>query len=102
MYIYHITPLPAWRKALELGSYTADSFIKDGFIHCCTKEQTEFVLKTWFQGNSEELVILKIDPMFLSAEVKYEDSHGDGELFPHIYGAINLDAVVNVISTERK
>ncbi len=95
MIIYHITPLNTWREALEFGSYSADSLEKDGFIHCCTKDQTDEILKTWFQGESD-LVLLEIDQTLLSAEVKYEDSHGSGELFPHIYGPLNLDAVMRV------
>lgn len=95
MIIYHITPLSKWREALESGMYKADSLEKDGFIHCCTKDQTEGILKTWFQGESD-LVLLEIDQALLSAEVKYEDSHGSGELFPHIYGPLNLDAVIHV------
>ncbi|NMC30688.1 MAG: DUF952 domain-containing protein [Pelolinea sp.] len=95
MNIYHITPLKVWRKALESGSYDADSLKTDGFIHCCKKGQTQGVLKEWFRGESD-LVLLEIDPTLLSAEVKYEDSHGTGELFPHIYGPLNLDAVVGV------
>ena len=95
MSIYHITPTKKWREALESGLYSADSLEKDGFIHCCTKEQTESILKTWFQGESD-LVLLEIDPALLSAEVKDEDSHGTGELFPHIYGPLNLDAVIRV------
>jgi len=82
MNVYHITPLNNWRKALEYGAYSADSLEKDGFIHCCTKDQTEGVLE--------------IDPTLLSTEIKYEDSHGSGELFPHVYGPLNLDAVVAV------
>ena len=95
MIIYHITPLNTWREALESGAYSADSLEKDGFIHCCTKDQTDGILKTWFQGESD-LVLLEIDQTLLSAEVKYEDSHGSGELFPHIYGPLNLDAVMRV------
>jgi len=95
MIIYHITPLNTWREALESGAYSADSLEKDGFIHCCTKDQTDGILKTWFQGESD-LVLLEIDQALLSAEVKYEDSHGSGELFPHIYGPLNLDAVMRV------
>jgi len=95
MNVYHITPLNNWRKALEYGAYSADSLEKDGFIHCCTKDQTEGVLKMWFRGEAD-LLLLEIDPTLLSTEIKYEDSHGSGELFPHIYGPLNLDAVVAV------
>jgi uncharacterized protein (DUF952 family) len=91
--IFHITPLRKWREALESGMYSADSLVKEGFIHCCTKSQVEGVIKAWFRGESD-LILLEIKPALLSAEVKYEDSHGTGELFPHVYGPLNLDAVI--------
>ena len=95
MNIYHITPIKDWRNALETGSYDVESLEKDGFIHCCTKDQIENVLKEWFPGVSD-LLLLEIDPNLLATEVKYEDSKGTGELFPHIYGALNLEAVIKV------
>lgn len=95
MNIYHITPLKVWREALEMGSYDAESLEKEGFIHCCTEEQIESVLQEWFEGVSD-LLLLEIDPDLLSTAVKYEDSKGTGELFPHIYGPLNLEAVIKV------
>jgi uncharacterized protein (DUF952 family) len=38
--------------------------------------------------------VLWIDPQRLSAPIRYEAS--DGEIFPHIYGALNLDCVIRV------
>ena len=95
MNIYHITPLQDWRNALDMGSYNAESLEKEGFIHCCTKEQIEGVLQEWFKGVSD-LLLLEIDPDLLSTAAKYEDSKGTGELFPHIYGPLNLEAVIKV------
>ena len=49
-----------------------------------------------FHGQSD-LMLLVIEPSRLAAELIYEDSHGNGERFPHIYGPLNLDAVVRVV-----
>jgi len=95
MNIYHITPMKEWREALEKGEYSADSLGTQGFIHLCAPDQVNAVQETWFHGQID-LVLLEIDPALLSAELRYEDSHGDGELFPHLYGPLNLDAVIHV------
>lgn len=95
MKIFHIVPTETWRKALEFGIYHADSLEKEGFIHCCTKEQISEVKEMWFAGRSD-LLLLEIDPQLLTVELKYEDSHHNGELFPHLYGPLNLDAVSRV------
>ena len=95
MKIFHIVPTETWREALEFGIYHADSLEKEGFIHCCTKEQISEVKEMWFAGRSD-LLLLEIDPQLLTVELKYEDSHHNGELFPHLYGPLNLDAVSRV------
>ncbi len=95
MHIYHIVPLNVWREALEQGQYTADSLESEGFIHCCTEEQIQPVKDAWFAGVSD-LILLEIDTDLLTSELKLEDSHGTGELFPHIYGPLNLEAVLRV------
>ena len=95
MNIFHIVPRKDWRDALERGQYDADTLTSEGFIHCCTSEQVAGVKEDWFQGEAD-LVLLEIDPALLSAELKYEDAHGTGELFPHVYGPLNLDAVIRV------
>ena len=95
MKIFHIVPTETWREALEFGIYHADSLEKEGFIHCCTKEQISEVKEMWFAGRSD-LLLLEIDPQLLTVELKYEDSHHNGELFPHLYGLLNLDAVSRV------
>jgi uncharacterized protein (DUF952 family) len=69
----------------------------DGFIHCCTAEQLEYVAERYFRGR-QHLALLCIDTDSLTAAIKYEDLNGEGMLFPHIYGPINTDAVKNVVA----
>lgn len=91
--IYHILTETDWRDANVVGRYEAASLESVGFIHCCTKEQFEQVANFYFTG-MKGLLALEIEPEKLTAHVKFE---GEGEQkFPHIYGAINLDSVVNV------
>lgn len=95
MKIFHIVPAQTWREALEFGIYRADSLETEGFIHCCTEEQVPAVRDVWFAGVTD-LLLVEIDPQLLTVDLKYEDSHHNGELFPHLYGPLNLDAVSRV------
>ena len=94
MHIFHITEEKTWNAAKDSPEYKGDSLAGDGFIHCCTSGQIEGVLKKWFKGK-ENLILLKIDINFLLSPIKYENLEGGDELFPHIYGPINTAAVVS-------
>jgi uncharacterized protein (DUF952 family) len=70
---------------------------EEGFIHCSDPRQLEGVANRLFRGRSE-LVLLIIDPERLGGEVRWENLEGGDELFPHIYGAIEIAAVLDVRS----
>ena len=95
MTIYHITSMPEWEKALEKGYYEAPSLYTEGFIHCSEAEQVKGVLERYYAGKNN-LLKLVIDTEKLSAPLKYELAPSVNENFPHIYGRINLDAVLQV------
>jgi uncharacterized protein (DUF952 family) len=67
-----------------------------GFVHCAFEEQVGRVANVFF-GGVAKLVVLRIAIDRLKAEVRYENLGGGHELFPHVYGQLNLDAVVAVI-----
>ena len=94
MNIFHITEQSTWQEAKHNTFYEGDTLSVDGFIHCCLFEQIEDVLLNWFKGK-HDVVILEIDPGILLSPVKYENLEGGLEMFPHVYGPINLDAVIN-------
>ena len=100
MTIFHILDRNDWEQAKQFGFLSSDSLIRDGFIHCCTKEQIDFVLDRWFPGNGETIII-KIDSEKLESPVVFEKSEIDQAPFPHVYGIINLDAVVTVDQPKR-
>jgi uncharacterized protein (DUF952 family) len=93
--IYHITPRADWDAALRAGRYTADSLASQGFIHCSTREQVIGVADAFYAGRSG-LVLLCIDEGQLGAPLVYENLEGGEALFPHLYGPLNLEAVVHV------
>lgn len=102
--IFHITPRADWETAKTKGQYIADSLRLEGFIHCSTLAQVLPVAEKFYKGQNG-LVLLMIEPTLLSSTLKWEAPSGgtpppgvpEGDPFPHIYGPINLDAVVNVL-----
>jgi uncharacterized protein (DUF952 family) len=95
MLIYHITTAGAWAAAQAAGSYQTGSLDHEGFIHFATRAQLRWVAGKFYHGQSG-LVLLAVDETRLSAPLRYEQSEPDQEPFPHLYGPLNLDAVVAV------
>lgn len=103
--IYHIAPLRAWYAALAAGEYRAASLAAEGFIHCSTRGQVLRVANRFFMAD-DELVILCIDPRAVQAALRFEaPAHADDspvqEIFPHVYGALPLGAVVAIADLRR-
>ncbi|MCP4419007.1 MAG: DUF952 domain-containing protein [Chloroflexi bacterium] len=95
--ILHITTETAWQTAVASGTYHADSLASEGFIHCSTIEQLLMPANELFRGQTN-LILLKIDPDQLTADLIYEDCYETGHKFPHIYGSLNLDAVTGIVA----
>jgi uncharacterized protein (DUF952 family) len=99
-FILHITSRTAWAAAGESGEYAADSLVEQGFIHCSKPNQVLRVADLVFFGQNG-LVLLVIDSTRLTSDLKWEPGVDLAtELFPHIYGPINLGAVVDVLPLE--
>lgn len=94
-FIYHVTTRQEWNVAKELGIYIAPSLKTEGFIHCSTLQQIRGVVERYYMGK-KDLLKLVIDPQKLNSELKYELSPSVKEDFPHVYGPINLEAIVNI------
>jgi uncharacterized protein (DUF952 family) len=94
-YVLHITRRVAWSAAVKQGAYTGDTLATEGFIHCSTIDQVVWVANQRFRGETD-LVLLVIDVQRVGAEIKYEAAEAQ-QLFPHIYGALNIDAVVRIV-----
>lgn len=94
--IYHITPAVNWQHAMAVGSYTPPAFASEGFIHCCHVQQLVAVGQRYYRGQTG-LVVLCIDPTQVTAPLQYEPGAGRDELFPHLYGPLNLAAVRCVV-----
>lgn len=95
-YIYHITTQKEWEHAKIKGEYQPVGFDAEGFIHCSIERQVPGVLDRFYKGQTG-LVKLKIEKAKVSRPVLFELAIDLDELFPHIYGALNLESVVDVI-----
>jgi uncharacterized protein (DUF952 family) len=89
--LFHIALPGDWDAARAAGSYevsTRGRTLADvGFIHCSFAGQVSATASQFYRDLAE-VVVLRIDPDRLTSPVIVEAS------FPHVYGPINLDAVV--------
>lgn len=99
--IYHITSKDEWARAQQRGEYSAPSLQAEGFIHLSTDRQVLQVANAFYAGRAD-LLLLFVDETKLESELKWEPPAGPpaagisaAELFPHLYGPINLTAVAS-------
>jgi uncharacterized protein (DUF952 family) len=91
--IFHIATAIDWAQARP--AYRPAEFDEDGFIHCSTASQVMKVARRRFRGRAD-LVLLRIDPDLVEPELRLENLEGGDELFPHIYGELDLSAVTGL------
>ena len=90
--MYHIVSAKDWEAAQSLSVYCAATLNTEGFMHCSYAEQLKATAGRYYPDATGYLLIT-IDPGKVSAEIRVELAR-NGEYFPHIYGPLNLDAVV--------
>ena len=90
--IYHMCQEDEWRAAEVSGRYTGSSQdVADGFLHFSTAAQLRESAAKHRAGQTD-LVLLTVDPSSLGSALKWEAARG-GQLFPHLYGDLHLDAL---------
>jgi uncharacterized protein (DUF952 family) len=105
--IYHLVTESEFRAQVKGNAYTPARFDQDGFIHCTGEPDTLLaVANDYFASVEEPILVLVIETIKLTAEVRFEPpapvagggtSHlEEAQLFPHIYGLLNLDAVTEI------
>ena len=93
--LYKIMPRQEWEEAQAQGIYRGSEVdIKDGFIHLSAARQVRATAQKHFSGQAD-LVLLSLREENLGQSLKWEASRG-GDLFPHIYGALQLTAITDV------
>jgi len=94
--IYKICPASAWREAERRGTFTGSADdARDGFIHFSAASQVAETARKHFFGQTG-LFLVAVDADALGAALRWEPSRG-GELFPHLYGDLDLGAVTAVL-----
>lgn len=104
--LLHLTERPLWDAARGAGTYEMSTrgrtLSEEGFIHCSLPHQLAGVAELLYGAGSRapaggpDLVVLVIDADRLPAPVRYESAAPGGEEFPHIYGPVPVEAVVDV------
>jgi len=94
-YIYHITTKIEWEQAKLNNEYKPLNYDQEGVIHCSIEKQVAGVIDRFYK-DQKGLVKLKIEKVKVKRPVLFELAHDINELFPHIYGVLNLDSVVKV------
>jgi uncharacterized protein (DUF952 family) len=90
--IFHFIHLHEWYLAKELNRYEPNSIATDGFIYCCTQTQINELANKLYNSQND-LLLLEIDTNSVKNPLIYEDLYKLNQLFPHLYGALNLDAI---------
>lgn len=95
--IFHVATSEYFESHKSNNKYQPESLDSKGFIHCSKGSQIEKTANRLFP-DEDEILLLIIDISTLSAEVKYEVDEQSGEKFPHVYGPLNIDAVMDKIN----
>ncbi|MHB2166826.1 DUF952 domain-containing protein [Alsobacter sp. R-9] len=91
--IYKIVTAKLWQDAMAVGSLQgAPVDLIDGYIHLSTFKQVRETARKHFCGQSA-LILVAVDEKLLGDALKYEQSRG-GDLFPHLYGPLPMEAVL--------
>lgn len=93
MLIYHIVLPDVW-AAFDTGLYRHASLESEGFIHCSFAHQLDSVIERYYSKEAE-VVVLEIESEHLMSRM-IKESSTNSEIYPHIYGPINRDAIVAV------
>jgi uncharacterized protein (DUF952 family) len=93
--IYHIAPAADVERAARSGRYSPPSLATEGFVHCSYADQVAATAERYFRGQMN-LLLLEIDPARLDSRVVEANLDGGTELFPHVYGALPMSAVIAI------
>ena len=93
--IYHIVFPEWWEIFINKDYYESETLLEEKFIHLSTLEQVNGTLTNFFKG-SKRIYLLHIDASKLTSNLVYEDLFDIGIAFPHLYGRLNKNAIVQV------
>jgi uncharacterized protein (DUF952 family) len=94
--LFHLTTKEDWKTFQKGGSYEPESLEAEGFIHCSSGNQVEDTANRIF-SDQDSILLLVIDATMLREDIKYEKDPETGDKFPHIYGPISVNAIIDKI-----
>jgi uncharacterized protein (DUF952 family) len=94
--IFHITTNEEFNTFKKNGNYEPESLDEKGFIHCSSGHQVEDIANEKFSGH-EKILLLVIDVTALNSKIKYEKDSESGKKYPHIYGPLDTNAIIDKI-----
>ena len=97
--IYHLALDADWSQVQDgARGYRISSIGRSlddvGFIHCSFENQLRRVADTYYRGRTD-VVLLSIDETKVTSPIREENTEGGTDRYPHIYGPLNVDAVVS-------
>ena len=96
---YHLAPLEVWERQKTAGSYLPEAFDADGFIHATNGlERLLWVANAFYTSDECPHTVLVLDVSKLTSPLRYDD---EDRHFPHIYGPLNVDAVIGELAVHR-
>ena len=95
--IYHLAFRSDWEAGLAAGEYRAPSLAEEGFIHASGDEEQMLRVAARLFAGRDDLLALEVDTDRLPDDSPViRESARSGEIYPHVYGPINPDAVTRV------
>jgi uncharacterized protein (DUF952 family) len=98
--LVHLCPSDEWSSAKVQGELRPESLASVGFVHLSRPEQVHLPANRLYRGR-HDLVLLHIDPDRLDSPIRWEPGMAtdpESMLFPHLYGALPVGAVISVTS----
>ena len=97
---FHLVPKEYFDALDPDADYAPRDFAREGFIHCTDgAEEMARTANRYYKTNAESHYYLYIDKARVRAPIRYDDA---ARVYPHIYGALNRDAIVAVRVAQRE
>ncbi len=101
MLIFHIAEEKIGQGKFKDEPYGDFLVKKDGFIHCCTFDQLLEVANNNLKDINDDLMVLCINTFYLKSELKWERNNKNNKIFPHVYGLINSESIMEEVELKR-